>query len=134
MVLQSTMHPSTHDARTCTTALVCLTGLHHLATTQGWDTKKRSSFSCYPTKSTGQKTVTSWAGCLWRKLSNRPWLTMPMTLFLRLVCGRHPMCRANSLPPEPEYQRLENGVEAAVAGETGSKLTSISMYQKAKTS
>ena len=30
-------------------------------------------------------------------------------------------CDEPPLPPEPEYQRLENGVEAPVAGETGSK-------------
>ncbi|MCZ8486491.1 hypothetical protein O9993_17490 [Vibrio lentus] len=34
-------------------------------------------------------------------------------------------CAEPPLPPEPEYQRLKNGAEAAVAGEQAQKLTDI---------
>ncbi|KPL98635.1 M4 family metallopeptidase [Vibrio splendidus] len=94
---------------------------YHLATTQGWDTKKAFELFVLSNQIYWSENSDFWQGaCGVKNSANDLGYNADDVVSAFGLVGVTP-CAEPPLPPEPEYQRLENGVEAAVAGETGSK-------------
>ncbi len=134
-VLPSTTHRNTTTAQACTTAQdVFNKAFYHLATTQGWDTKKRSNFSFLAAKSTGRSSDFWQGACGVKNSATDLGYSTEDVVSTFTGWGVTPCDERPPLPPEPEYQRLENGIDTSGAGtKRVPRLTLISKYQKAKT-
>ncbi|WP_100751936.1 M4 family metallopeptidase [Vibrio salilacus] len=94
---------------------------YHLATTQGWDTKKAFELFVLANQIYWSQNSDFWQGACGVKNSaaDLGYQTSDVVAAFNIV-GVEP-CAEPPLPPEPEYQRLENGQVTTVAGGTGSK-------------
>lgn len=94
---------------------------YHLATTQGWDTKKAFELFVLANQIYWSENSDFWQGACGVKNSatDLGYSADDVVAAFNLVgvspCGEPP------LPPEPEYQNLTNGQAQTVTGETGSK-------------
>lgn len=94
---------------------------YHLATTQGWDTKKAFELFVLANQIYWSQNSDFWQGACGVKNSatDLGYQASDVVAAFNIV-GVDP-CAEPPLPPEPEFQRLENGQATTVAGGTGSK-------------
>ncbi|MCL9783741.1 M4 family metallopeptidase [Vibrio sp. S4M6] len=94
---------------------------YHLATTQGWDTKKAFEAFVLANQIYWAEDSDFWQGaCGVKNAASDLGYEVSSVVSAFNVVGVDP-CAEPPLPPEPEYQRLENGQSATVSGGTGSK-------------
>ena len=94
---------------------------YHIATTEGWDTKKAFELFVLANQIYWAEDSNYWQGaCGVKNAANDLGYSTDDVVAAFDIVGVEP-CAEPPLPPEPEYQRLENGESVRVAGETGSK-------------
>ncbi|GEM75076.1 M4 family metallopeptidase [Vibrio sagamiensis] len=94
---------------------------YHLATTPGWDTKKAFEPFVLANQVYWTEDSNFWEGaCGVKNAANDLGYDLTAIVDAFNIVGVEP-CAEPPLPPEPEYQRLENGQAMAVSGTTGSK-------------
>ncbi|TDE26206.1 PKD domain-containing protein [Vibrio owensii] len=94
---------------------------YHLATTSGWDTKKAFELFVLANQIYWSQDSDFWQGaCGVKNAANDLGYDASAVVDAFAVVGVEP-CAEPPLPPEPEYQRLENGQSVTVSGATGSK-------------
>ncbi|NRF30086.1 M4 family metallopeptidase [Vibrio coralliilyticus] len=94
---------------------------YHIATTQGWDTKKAFELFVLANQIYWAEDSDFWQGaCGVKNAADDLGYNSEDVVAAFGVVGVEP-CAEPPLPPEPEYQRLENGQAVTVAGGTGSK-------------
>ena len=94
---------------------------YHLATTEGWDTKKAFELFVLANQIYWAEDSDYWQGACGVKNAATDYeydTSAVVSAFMEV--GVEP-CAEPPLPPEPEYTRLENGQATTVAGGTGSK-------------
>jgi vibriolysin len=94
---------------------------YHLATTSGWDTKKAFELFVLANQIYWSQDSDFWQGaCGVKNAANDLGYDASAVMDAFGIVGVEP-CAEPPLPPEPEYQRLENGQSVTVDGATGSK-------------
>ncbi|KIP77466.1 peptidase M4 [Vibrio harveyi] len=94
---------------------------YHLATTSGWDTKKAFELFVLANQIYWSQDSDFWQGaCGVKNAANDLGYDSSAVMDAFGIVGVEP-CAEPPLPPEPEYQRLENGQSVTVDGATGSK-------------
>ncbi|UTZ28795.1 PKD domain-containing protein [Vibrio campbellii] len=94
---------------------------YHLATTDGWDTKKAFELFVLANQIYWSQDSNFWEGaCGVKSAATDLGYDASAVVDAFLMVGVEP-CAEPPLPPEPEYQRLENGTAVTISGGTGSK-------------
>lgn len=94
---------------------------YHLATTDGWDTKKAFELFVLANQIYWSQNSDFWEGaCGVKSAATDLGYDASAVVNAFGIVGVEP-CAEPPLPPEPEYQRLENGSSVTVNGDTGSK-------------
>ncbi|GLT19162.1 hypothetical protein GCM10007938_29440 [Vibrio zhanjiangensis] len=94
---------------------------YHIATTEGWDTKKAFELFVLANQIYWAEDSNYWQGaCGVKNAANDLGYSTDDVVAAFDIVGVEP-CAEPPLPPEPEFQRLENGQSVRVAGATGSK-------------
>ncbi|MBU2896718.1 M4 family metallopeptidase [Vibrio hepatarius] len=94
---------------------------YHIATTEGWDTKKAFELFVLANQIYWAEDSNYWQGaCGVKNAANDLGYSTDDVVAAFDIVGVEP-CAEPPLPPEPEYQSLENGVATTVEGGTGSK-------------
>jgi vibriolysin len=94
---------------------------YHLATTSGWDTKKAFELFVLANQVYWTEDSNFWEGaCGVKNAADDLGYDSAAVIDAFGIVGVEP-CAEPPLPPEPEYQRLENGQAMTISGSTGSK-------------